>query len=128
MKRKIGINADCISQENIKETIKKLKALGTDAFFVGGANPEIPEFKRLADEIGIDFEFVHAPWRGINAYWKEGEEYVPLDTEIKKCVDLVALAGVPTVIMHISSGWFPPPIGLPDLIRSSRPRCILRTI
>ena len=108
MKRKIGVNANCICKADIIPTIKKLHDLGVDAFFTEGADEMMGEYKRVADSLGMCYEFVHGPWRGINSFWQEGDDYKALDADIRKTVDLARLSGVPTIILHISSGWFPP--------------------
>jgi len=110
MRRKIGVNANCISRESMPETIAKLSSLGVNSFFTEGADEKMPELKKLADKLGMDFEFVHGPWRGINAFWAEGDGYKSLDAEIRRCIDFASEAGVPTIILHISSGWYPPSV------------------
>ncbi len=110
MKRKLGINADCIKGGDICETLKKIKALGFDCFFVNGYDVDFASCKRLSDELGLTFEFIHAPFRGINEMWLEGDEYKDLYDKICQSIDAAAACSVPVVITHLSSGWQPPAV------------------
>ena len=115
MKRKIGINADCIripdsvEDGNIYQHIKDLKALGFDSFFTC-LHGDFAKFREVADETGMNFEFIHAPFDGINKMWEEGEGYLDLFNRIKTSIDVAASISVPIVITHLSSGWNPPAI------------------
>ena len=110
MQRKLGTNADCIKNGDICETLKKIKALGFDCFFVNGYDADFVTYKNLADELGLTFEFIHAPFRGINSIWLEGDEYKDLYDKICQSIDAAAACSVPVVITHLSSGWQPPAV------------------
>ena len=114
MKRKLGINADCFKDPFITVgdctygSIKKLRALGFDSFFISELKGSFGKRKAVAESVGMDFEFIHAPFRGINDMWLEGEGYTRLYNQIKLTIDHASANAVPYVIMHLSSGWTPP--------------------
>ena len=108
MRRKIGLNIDCIDGGFNYGNILKLKDLGFDCFFVNAIQAGISKYKDISDSIGIDFEFIHAPFKGINAMWEEGDGYLTLFNQIKLTIDSASSQGVPTIILHLSSGWETP--------------------
>ncbi len=111
MKRKLGMNADAIEGVAPLAALDLLRAAGFDSFFVlMSEKDEIKALKERANALGLAFEFIHAPFRGINAMWLAGMEYLTLYNGMKDTIDAAAEAGVPTVIMHLSSGWEPPAI------------------
>ena len=111
MKRKLGIVCNCIRGEDPVETLEKIKAAGFDCFFSGtAAVDKIAALKKRGDELGLEYEFVHAPFSGINNMWLPGMDYLPIYNGIKASIDAAAENGIPMIIMHISSGWKAPEI------------------
>ncbi len=108
MKRKLGINADCIKGGDICKTLKKIKAHGFDCFFVNDNDVDFASCKRLSDELGLTFEFIHAPFRGINEMWLEGDGYKDIYEKMRQSIESASACSVPVVILHLSSGWQPP--------------------
>lgn len=114
MKRKIGINADCFRDatltygDNVYTSIKKLRELGFEHFFVGELKGSFGKMCAVADSVGMSFDFIHAPFRGINDMWLEGDAYRNIYSLMKLAVDTAANNAVPMVIFHVSSGWEPP--------------------
>lgn len=112
MKRKFGINVDCQRDFcSSLETLERAHKVGFDTFFTGEQDREtIAALKKKGDEYGMTFEFIHAPFRGINEMWMPGLGYLTMMNAIKRTIDLAAEFGVPTVIIHVSSGWAPPQV------------------
>ncbi|MBQ8408368.1 MAG: sugar phosphate isomerase/epimerase [Clostridia bacterium] len=108
MKRKIGINADCIKNGFTYGNIKKLRDLGFEGMFIAELKGSFGKYKDIAESVGMDFEFIHAPFDGINSMWLEGDEYLRIFNRIKLAIDHASANGVPVVIVHLSSGWNPP--------------------
>lgn len=114
MKRKIGINADCFRDDSytygdiLYGHIKKLRECGFEHFFVGKLTGSFFKYKAIAESIGMSFDFIHAPFKGINDMWLEGDGYLTIYNGMKSTVDLAATHAVPMVIFHVSSGWEPP--------------------
>ena len=111
MRRKLGINIDCIVNQDPVKTLIEAKKLGFDSFFTPLYSLEKTlEIKTKADELGMDFEFIHAPFDKINDMWKnEDGECLPYDNYITS-IDVASKVGVRAIIVHLSSGWFCPEI------------------
>ena len=111
MKRKLGLNIDCIRGANPLETLELAHKIGFESFFAGENSHEFYQaLKTRGDELGMAFEFIHAPFRGINEMWMPGMGYLTLYNGMKNSIDHAAACGVPTVITHVSSGWNPPQV------------------
>ncbi len=111
MKRKLGIVSDCIIKESPIVTLDRIKEIGFEAFFTGYIDIEtVSALKNKAEKLGLDFEFIHAPFRGINAMWTSGMDYLPLYNAMKQTIDSASACGVKTIITHVSSGWTPPQV------------------
>lgn len=111
MKRKLGIISDCITGENPVSTLDKIKEAGFDCFFTGYTDSEtVKALKEKADVLGLEFQFIHAPFRGINSMWLEGDGYKEIYDGMIQAIDSASEFGVPIVICHVSSGWECPEI------------------
>lgn len=113
MRRKLGLNCDCIRWGEISKThtLELTKAAGFDSFFMNMCKRQvIAEAKDAGDRLGLEFEFIHAPYRGSNDMWKEGDGYLTLMNGILESVDAASETGVGMIIMHVSSGWHPPQV------------------
>lgn len=111
MRRKLGINIDCIPNQDPVQTLIKAKQLGFHSFFTPLYSLEKTiEIKNKADELGMDFEFIHAPFEKINDMWNAQLcECTPYDNYIKS-IDVASASGVKAIIVHLSSGWNSPEI------------------
>ena len=113
MKRKLGLNVDCIRFNPVPKTdvISMMSDVGFEACFSNMKERSlINEMKRKADSLGIEFEFIHAPYSGSNNIWKEGEECLPLINGIKESIDVAEENGISGIVCHVSSGWHTPPL------------------
>ena len=112
MERKLGINAGCLVDVTELEALEKIKAAGFETFFTGSFRRDggVPEIKKKADELGLIYEFIHAPFRGINEMWMPGLGYLTMFNAMKESIDAAAENGIPIVITHVSSGWTPPQV------------------
>lgn len=111
MKRKLGIIVGCLGKRPWVDVLPKIKAAGFDCFFTNELSvKEALELREKADQLGLEFESIHAPFRGINKFWTPGLDYLDMYNRCIESVDAAAEAGVPTVVMHISEGWTPPQI------------------
>ena len=114
MKRKIGINADCFRdstrnyEDFIYSHIEMLGKAGFEHFFIGSNEGDFAKYRAVGDKMGMSLDFIHAPFRGINNFWLEGDGYLELYNGMKLSVDLAAEHQIPMVIYHVSSGWEPP--------------------
>ena len=113
MERKLGINIDCLCFRKTDEltTLKLIRDVGFDCFFTNTYRDEaVAKIKEEADRLGLDFKFIHSPFRGINTFWEEGDGYLPLMNTIKESIDSASKCGINMIIMHTSSGWHPPKV------------------
>lgn len=118
MKRRLGITCDCIMQNNPVDTLDLIKDVGFDCFFAEREDMKtVSAIKNKAEKLSLDFEFIHAPFSGCNTLWQTGEDYLPLFRRIQGCIDSASANGVKTVILHVSSGWNPPPVNDSGLAR-----------
>ena len=112
MERKLGINAGCLADVTELDALEKIKAAGFETFFTGSFRRDggVPKIKKRADELGLIYEFIHAPFRGINEMWMPGLGYLTMFNAMKESIDAAAENGIPIVITHVSSGWTPPQV------------------
>ena len=112
MKRKLGIVASCLIGISELDALEMIKAAGFDAFFTGRSykRKDVAEIKKKADELSLDYEFIHAPYRSINEMWMPGSGYLTVFEYMKESIDAAAENGVPVVITHVSSGWNAPQV------------------
>lgn len=113
MKRKLGIVADCLRSEGVSslDALEKIKAAGFEAIFTNEyRNEDVAAIKKRADELGLSYEFIHAPFFEINSLWLPGLDYLRIFNAIKESIDAAANNGVPAIILHVSSGWIPPQV------------------
>ena len=111
MERKLGMNCDCIRTGNFSllQSLEQMAQEGFGSFFMNMADPRvIAEARKAGDRLGLEFEFIHAPYKGINEFWKEGDGYRPLMDGILQTVAVAKENDVPIIIVHVSSGWHPP--------------------
>ena len=109
MERKLGIEAACLAGVAEIDALEKIKAAGFDTFFSGGYEVAcVCALKEKAEQVGLLYDSIHAPFGGINNLWKSGLDHVVTFDRIITSIDAAAAAGVKTVVCHVSSGWWPP--------------------
>jgi sugar phosphate isomerase/epimerase len=88
-----------------------IKSCGFDAAFTDSDNDIAPSaFAKAFYENGIAWETIHAPFKGINEIWKNGESGDRILAKLKTTVDICAEFSVPTAVIHLSSGEKAPSI------------------
>ena len=111
MERKLGIVASCLHGVSELDALEKIKAAGFETFFTGSyKNDDVRAIKERADELGLEYEFIHAPFRNINQMWTAGMGYLEVFDYMKESIDAAANNGIKYVITHVSSGWLPPQV------------------
>lgn len=117
---KYGINMDCFAGLSPKKAAEMMKINGFSTTFVGTYYPKLEEAVAEATKNGIEFEFLHAPFRGINPIWEptlDGEAFLKVLTD---AVDTAAKYGIKALACHVSSGNNPPNINDVGLLRFAR--------
>lgn len=111
MERKFGIELECIGYEESYKNLDIIADAGFDSVFSNKFEPKtVEKIKEKATKKGLDVEFLHAPFRGINDFWLAGLNYLPLKKKIHKSLESAAKFDIPVIIMHVDSGWNPPQI------------------
>lgn len=124
-KRLLGISIIDDSPVPYEEQIKIFKAVGFDCFFVDHYRSDDPIalYRKIADNVGIQFETIHGPFFGegdANHLWLEGEigdgtlEFHM--QRLQSCIDF----NVPKYIMHTTIGITPPEISQAGIDRFKR--------
>lgn len=109
MNRKLGIDNHCFCEVSPIDALDLIKDAGFDCFF-DTMRPldEMFAIKDRGEKLGLEFEFIHAPFKGINSLLAPGMGYLELYLKLKECIDYAAAIDVRTIILHVSSGWNPP--------------------
>lgn len=104
---KLGINYCGVLGDSPEEFCRLIADLGFDAAF-SSSETDAENFAKYAQIAGIDFECVHAPYKGINNIWLDNEEGQQMFDRLSACIDTCHKIGVPKTVMHLSSGNNPP--------------------
>ncbi len=108
MKRKLGINAHCLKGISERDALPLIKKAGFDSVFIASWQQEpVRKLKERADELGLELEFIHAPFGKINDMWLSEEDPYILEA-MMQTIDSASANNIPIVIIHVSSGWKPP--------------------
>ncbi len=90
----------------VKENLTLFKSLGFECFFTDGLDDAkiMDSYAEAAGEIGMFYECIHAPFKGINSMWQPGEEGDRMLERLKYSVLTCARLGIPYAVVHLSSG------------------------
>ena len=111
MKRKLGINLDCVKNLDARTALRCVHGAGFDGFFTGPflTDPKtIEQIANQANALGLRYEFIHAPYHGVNTMWENDADAQAFIQAFFQAVDNAKRNGVDTVILHSSSTWCPP--------------------
>ena len=88
------------------DQIRLFKRTGFEAFFAGWKRGcDLRPLRRAADEEGMIFQSVHAPFTAINALWKPMPNTEEAVQEQIECIRAAADVNVPLVVMHPFIGF-----------------------
>lgn len=89
------------------QQIEMLREAGFDGFFAGYESArQIGELRRKADECGMIFQSVHAPFGEAAAFWRDDEEAIGLfKTTLLDCVHVCSEQEIPLMISHTYIGF-----------------------
>lgn len=106
--RKLGMNfgADGGKERPVEERLAGLVEHGFTAIFTGlhGTADAVRDLSLAARAAGVDYDFIHAPFKGINNIWKEGEDGEAQLNTLITCAEACAHGEVPMMVIHLSSG------------------------
>lgn len=112
MKRKVGINTDCLKGLlDEVSTLKLASKIGFEVFTTDTTERgAVAVLKDQAVSLDMDFPFLHSPFDGINHMWVEGAAYRTVFKGITDSIDYASDFDIPSVVLHVSSGWQAPPV------------------
>lgn len=111
MERKLGIVCECLPGVARTDALPLMAAAGFNCFFTELIDEKaVAELREKGDRLGLTLDFIHAPFRGINDFWKNNLDYLDLYNRTKQAIDAAAGCGCNMIVMHLSSGWTAPPI------------------
>ena len=89
-----------------KEQIRLFKKVGFDGFFTGWSSGcDIALYRRIADEEGMIYQSIHAPFGNSAVMWKSYEEAKAAIDELLACVEDCGKFDVPIMICHPFIGF-----------------------
>ena len=91
---------------DIEEQIRLFKQVGFEGFFTVW-DENLKKYRELADELGMEYQSVHAPFRNVAKIWRGGEDAEKAVEELISCVRDCAEAGVPIMVSHAYIGFEP---------------------
>lgn len=109
--RKIGIIFQAVPGLSDEEFAEEMAKQGFQTTFTGVYDRERHEkLAKLFKKYGIECETLHAPFNHINDMWLDCEAGEQMLAELKTSVDYCAIVNASIVVVHLSSGYTPPPI------------------
>lgn len=109
--RKIGLNMLTFDGQTQEDCAYLLNKYGFEATFSGvyDSDKEQAELADVLARYNIFYESLHAPFDHINDIWFDTQGGAQMIAELKTSVDRCAVASVPILVVHLSSGLTPPP-------------------
>ena len=107
-KQKLGMNVNQRFGVPLTEQVQLLRRVGFEAFFtVWKAGDQQRELRRAADDSGMCFRFLHAPFSGLRHLWEDDESAGEILDRLFACFDDCAEVRVPLVVLHAYIGFEP---------------------
>lgn len=89
-----------------EEQIRVLRRIGFDGFFSGWSRKsDIAALRKVADEEGMIYQSIHAPFTKVDSLWYEDERTADAVEELIECVRACADNGVPVMVCHAFIGF-----------------------
>ncbi len=109
--QKLGINLDVFENSDYEEQIKIITDLGFRATFSDMTYNQSPEnTAELCNRYGLEYQFIHAIYKGTNNIWLDTADGEKMFKTLLSNIDSASRANVPIMVVHISSGFTPPPM------------------
>lgn len=89
-----------------EEQIKMFHKAGFEGFFTGPDTAEnLAKYRKLADELGMIWQSIHAPFGTVDKMWEEGSEAEETLETLKACVRSCRDNNVPIMVCHVIIGF-----------------------
>jgi len=105
-KTTLCMNANPRFGEPIEAQIRWIAQAGFDGFFTVW-DDHVRDWRRLADELGLFYQSVHAPITYVTPMWADGEDGRAGVRQLTACVQDCADHGIPVMVCHVYSGFEP---------------------
>lgn len=106
MKRLLDINVHDEENAPVEAHLPLVKEAGFDGIFTCFWHEE--RMRRIASickTLGLNFTSVHAPFSGVDAVWREGEEGETVLNALLRSLESTAEIGVPVLVSHVYIGF-----------------------
>lgn len=103
-KTKLCLSINSQFKLSTEEQIKLFKKSNFDGFFTMW-DEHVAEYKALADELGMLYQSIHAPFGNAANMWKTGEKAEAAVEELLVCVRDCGKIGVPILVVHPYIGF-----------------------
>ena len=103
-KYKLCMGLGCVSGVDGEEQIRLIKQSGFDGFF-SEWNDEVGKYRQLADELGLIYQSIHAPFLKAADMWKDNEAAQIAVDELLACLADCAKYHVPIMVVHTYIGF-----------------------
>ena len=105
-KSKLAISTQPSFDVSVPEQIRLFKEAGFDGFFTMWEDDgKIQEYRALADELGMEYQSVHAPFYKAADMWKADTEAEAATEELLRCVKDCHASRVPILVVHTFIGF-----------------------
>ncbi len=107
-KRKLGLGLlnPVFAKTTLEDQIRILHNAGFEAFFTEFDKNE-ETYRKIADELGMIYQSIHAPFGKCNQLWHPGAETEHMMSRLLECVDACVKVNVPIMILHTYIGFEP---------------------
>ena len=82
-----------------------LRKVGWDGFFTGWNTEKTPLWRKAADEQGLLYTSIHAPFTGVAAMWQGGEAAQKETETYVSCLEDCAKHAIPVMVLHPFIGF-----------------------
>lgn len=105
-KTKLGLGVLGLEGMTPEEEIRLFAQTGFEAFFTGWSSAEdTARWKALADELGMIYQSIHAPFDRCNLMWEVCDQTQKVIDELKECLKACADNQIPILVMHTYIGF-----------------------
>lgn len=94
----LGFNSD------LQTTIKNIKEAGFDGFFTSWRKGKTKKIAELADNYGLLYQSVHAPFNEIDSMWEPGDKGEYVKNLLIDCINECKASGVSLIVLHAIIG------------------------
>ena len=98
------INTGIGFEKTTAEMLPLIKEAGFDGFFTSWHEGKTKQIMRLAEENGLLYQSVHAPFGEVDAMWEPGDKGEYVKEKLISCINECKDAGVPLIVFHAIIG------------------------